>query len=106
MQSKLVFMLMVSAVLGAGSIAAVALASWGPPVSPGAGAAGQAVVHVADGEDGNRDKTGTTGGHAQRQGLQPAGNQHVTSLRSLVTERAGFEPAVRLPAHTLSKRAP
>jgi hypothetical protein len=28
------------------------------------------------------------------------------NLQVIVAERAGFEPAVRLPLHTLSKRAP
>ena len=36
--------------------------------------------------------------------LQSSGREYMTSAK--LAERVGFEPTVRFPAHTLSKRAP
>jgi hypothetical protein len=64
------------------------------------------VTVQARGEDGNRDKTGTTGGRQKERGLQGVVYSALTDRVSIYPERAGFEPAVRLPVHWFSKPAP
>ena len=54
----------------------------------------------------DRDKTGTSGVREIIEGPQPVDLQEVTGLRSLLPERGGFEPPVRLPVHWFSKPAP
>ena len=63
-------------------------------------------IHVSA-EDLHREalKTGLSGWNMvemENGTLQDADSKGVTKL----AERAGFEPAVQLPIHTLSKRAP
>ena len=54
----------------------------------------------------NRDKTGTSGVPEKGRSPQVIACSVLTGGGSLVTEREGFEPPVRSPAHRISNAAP
>ncbi len=58
------------------------------------------------GGDRHRDKSGTSGWKENTPGSQAYMNTRLANRDIFLTERGGFEPPVRSPAHTLSKRAP